>query len=197
MGSGIIYTLDCRADSEHSFAALAVLYQAASATMTGTSGSNGPNWKYEADQINMFQTLTCRCSLFVDDPVSNNWCDRVHEEKVGPILSSSDAWQRTWWRPCLVFLGLFTRRFLLRHLILIELHCLHTELLLRQSNIEGIPTNINTNHQHYRHVNILVQHPTSFCRVDKKCYESKMHILKYKSKLCWVPCPLTQSIHIF
>ena len=72
------------------------------------------------------QTLTCRCSLFVDDPVSNNWCDRVHEEKVGPILSSSDAWQRTWWRPCLVFLGLFTRRFLLRHLILIELHCLHT-----------------------------------------------------------------------
>lgn len=126
MGSVIIYTLYCRADSEHIFAALAVLYQAASATMTGTSGPNGPNWKYEADQIKMFQTLTCRCSLFVDDPVSNNWCDRVHEEKVGPILSSSDAWQRTWWRPCLVFLGLFTRRFLLRHLILIALHCLHT-----------------------------------------------------------------------
>ena len=126
MSSGIIYTLDCHADSEHIFAALAVLYQAASATMTGTSGSNGPNWKYEADQINMFQTLTCRCSLFVDDPVFNNWCDRVHEEKVGPILSSSDAWQRTWWRPCLVFLGLFTRRFLLRHLILIELHCLQS-----------------------------------------------------------------------
>ena len=190
MGSGIIYT----PDSEHSFAALAVLYQAASATMTGTSGSNGPNWKYEADQIKMFQTLTGRCSLFVDDPVSNNWCDRVHEEKVGPILSSSDAWQRTWWRPCLVFLGLFTRRFLLRHLILIELHCLHTELLLRQSNIEGIPTNSKHRpHQHYRYVNISVQHPTSFCRVDKKCYESKINILKYKSKLCWVPCPLTQS----
>ena len=73
-----------------------------------------------------------------------------------------------------------------------------TELLLRQSNIEGIPTNSKHRpHQHYRYVNILTQHPTSFCRVDKKCYESKMHILKYKSKLCWVPCPLTRSIHIF
>ena len=44
-----------------------------------------------------------------------------------------------------------------------------------------------------QHIGSAVQHPTSFCRVDKKCYESKMHILKYKSKLCWVPCPLTQS----
>ena len=96
-----------------------------SGSISNNDGDLWLKWKYEADQINMFQTLTCRCSLFVDDSVSNNWCDRVHEEKVGPILSSSDAWQRTWWRPCLVFLGLFTPQFLLRHMILIELHCLH------------------------------------------------------------------------